>query len=93
MPRLPVCLIFPLAPHLPACLQEEEARRKAKKSTKGRIRELSELRSELAEKVRASSAAAVSVSEPALQRQHRQMLRAWAAAAGVPALWMTAVPS
>jgi hypothetical protein len=38
---------------LPACLQEEEARRKAKKTTKGRIRELSELRSELAEKVRA----------------------------------------
>lgn len=32
-------------------LEEEEARRKARKRTKGRIRELEELRSELAEKV------------------------------------------
>ena len=32
-------------------LQEEEARRKARRKTKGRIRELEELRAELAEKV------------------------------------------
>lgn len=34
--------------------QEEEARRKARRRNKGRIRELQDLRSELAEKVRAA---------------------------------------
>ncbi len=38
---------FPVLPPL----QEEEARRKARRKTKGRIRELEELRAELAEKV------------------------------------------